>query len=74
MLRSRDRLPPVRFDCGREDVLLEGNRRLHEALVAAGVPHVYEEFSGGHTWPYWTEHLEDSLLFFERCLAARSGA
>jgi S-formylglutathione hydrolase FrmB len=74
MLRSRDRLPPVRFDCGREDVLLEGNRRLHEALVAAGVPHVYEEFSGGYTWPYWTEHLEDSLLFFERCLAARSGA
>jgi enterochelin esterase-like enzyme len=64
----------VRFDCGREDVLLEGNRRLHEALVADGVPHVYEEFSGGHTWPYWTEHLEDSLLFFERCLAARSGA
>ena len=71
MLRSRDSLPPFRFDCGREDILLEGNRKLHEALVAAGVPHLYEEFSGGHQWPYWTEHLEDTLRFFEGCLPPR---
>lgn len=71
ILRSRARLPPFRFDCGREDILLEGNRHLHDALVSAEIPHVYEEFPGGHTWPYWMEHLEDSLCFFERCLAAR---
>jgi len=71
MLRSRDSLPPFRFDCGREDILLEGNRELHKALVAAGVPHTYEEFSGGHQWPYWTEHLEDTLRFFEASLPPR---
>jgi enterochelin esterase-like enzyme len=32
---------------------------------------VYEEFPGGHEWPYWTEHLEDTLRFFEGCLASR---
>ena len=71
MLRNRNGLPPIRFDCGREDVLLEGNRKLHDALDAAGVAHVYEEFPGGHEWSYWTEHLADTLRFFERCLAAR---
>ena len=71
MLRSRDSLPPFRFDCGREDILLEGNRKLHEALLAAGIPHTYEEFAGGHQWPYWREHLEDTLRFFEACLPPR---
>jgi S-formylglutathione hydrolase FrmB len=70
ILRSRGALPPIRFDCGLEDPLLEGNRHLHEALTKARVPHTYEEFPGGHTWSYWSQHLEDSLRFFERCLAA----
>jgi putative tributyrin esterase len=58
------RLPPVRFDCGTEDLLIEPNRHLHQALERAGIGHVYEEFPGGHTWEYWREHLADSLRFF----------
>ncbi len=61
LLKHRDKLPSLRFDCGVEDHLLEGNRRLHRALLAADVPHVYEEFSGGHEWPYWTEHVAATL-------------
>jgi putative tributyrin esterase len=61
-------LPPVRFDCGTEDLLLEANRELHCGLQAAGVPHEYSEFPGGHTWDYWERHLEDSLRFFAKHL------
>lgn len=64
MRRSAGELPPFRFDCGTEDFLLEHNRRLHADLEAAGIPHVYQEFAGGHTWSYWEEHVADSLTFF----------
>lgn len=64
LLRHRDRLPPLRFDCGTGDSLLAANRAVHEGLVAARVAHQYEEFSGAHTWEYWQTHLEDTLRFF----------
>ena len=57
-------LPPIRFDCGTSDVLLPQNRALHAALEAAGIAHDYQEFPGGHDWPYWREHIADSLRFF----------
>ena len=57
-------LPPLRFDCGVADELIDANRTLHEQLNAAGVPHTYEEFPGGHEWPYWAEHIADTLRFF----------
>ena len=69
MQANRDRLPAIRFDCGVGDFLIEPNRQLHRDLEAAGVAHQYQEFPGGHTWPYWTEHLEDSLRFFAGHLA-----
>ena len=64
MRQHRAELPPVRFDCGTEDFLLKANRELHAELDAAGIPHLYQEFPGGHDWPYWETHLADSLTFF----------
>ena len=64
MLEKRDVLPPIRFDCGTVDQLLEHNRELQRSLVKERIPHVYEEFRGGHTWEYWNEHVADSLKFF----------
>jgi enterochelin esterase-like enzyme len=69
MTTNREKLPPVRFDCGTEDALVDDNRALHRALEAAGVPHTYQEFPGGHEWPYWQKHLADMLRFFGRCLS-----
>ena len=69
--RNAQKLPPLRFDCGTEDQLLEYNRALHRDLLAAQIPHVYEEFSGAHTWDYWHEHLADSLRFFATHLGSR---
>ena len=62
-------LPPLRFDCGRDDPFLAANRRLHADLQAAGIAHTYEEHDGGHGWDYWARHLEDTLRFFGAVLA-----
>lgn len=70
-IAHRGRTPPLRFDCGTDDDLLPANRRLHRQLTAAGIDHEYHEFPGGHEWPYWIEHLRDTLRFFDRL--ARTG-
>ncbi|WP_407353832.1 alpha/beta hydrolase [Luteimonas sp. R10] len=57
-------LPPLRFDCGRDDPFLAANRALHDALLAAGIAHRYAERDGGHDWNYWSTALEDTLRFF----------
>lgn len=64
MRAHRQTLPPIRFDCGVSDVLLPQNRALHAALEAEKIPHVYEEFPGGHDWAYWQEHVGKSFRFF----------
>ncbi len=66
ILQNRSTLAPFRFDCGSEDILIEANRQLHQELLQLQVQHAYEEFSGGHEWPYWEKHIVDSLLFFGR--------
>jgi S-formylglutathione hydrolase FrmB len=68
MEANRAQLPPIRFDCGTEDIQIAENRQLHRDLDARGIPHVYEEFPGGHEWPYWETHLADTLRFFAKTL------
>ncbi|MGC2620236.1 MAG: alpha/beta fold hydrolase [Acidobacteriaceae bacterium] len=60
---NRAQLPPIRFDCGRDDSLLEANRELHSNLLELKIPHVYEEHDGGHTWEYWQTHVRSTLAF-----------
>ena len=64
MKRNSEKLPPIRFDCGLDDALLQGNRDLHKAMSDLGISHEYKEFPGAHKWPYWAEHLRDTLRFF----------
>lgn len=64
ILKNRLTLAPFRFDCGSEDILIEPNRQLHQALIKYQIEHAYEEFSGGHEWAYWEKHVVDSLMFF----------
>lgn len=71
---NADRLPPLRFDCGTEDFLIEHNRQLHRDLINACIQHEYTEFPGEHTWDYWHEHLADSLRFFAKHLPTASAA
>jgi len=71
LLRNRGKLPPLRFDCGTEDQLIQFNRELNRQLKDAGIKHVYEEFPGAHSWPYWEAHLADMLRFFAAQLTKR---
>lgn len=64
MEKNRALLPPVRFDCGEDDELIEYNRLLHKELEEANIEHIYEEFSGKHEWIYWETHVVDTLKFF----------
>lgn len=61
-----DALPRIGFDCGTTDPLIEPNRALHRGLQHAGIEHQYQEFDGGHEWPYWSTHLADALAFVSR--------
>lgn len=64
MKHYREHLPPIRFDCGTNDSLLRYNRELHAKLDKEGIPHIYEEYSGGHEWSYWARHVISNLKFF----------
>ena len=66
ILKYKDHLSKIRFDCGLSDSLLEDNRLLHKQLLENNIEHDYEEFPGVHEWPYWQEHVKNSLLFFSR--------
>lgn len=67
--KYRASLPPVRFDCGTSDQLLAYNRELHRQLLRQHIPHVYEEYPGGHQWTYWESHIRRSLVFFASLLS-----
>ncbi len=68
MVLNKNHLPPIRFDCGTKDHLIQHNRLLSNRLIEMGIPHVYEEFEGAHEWSYWQEHLADTLKFFDQQL------
>ena len=53
----------LKFDCGIEDFLFYQNRKFHDFLSENKIPHVYNEFSGSHTWEYWNEHIIEALDF-----------
>ncbi len=68
ILKHKDHLPAISFDCGLADTLLEHNRLLHRQLKENNINHDYEEYEGGHEWSYWEQHVIDSMLFFSRFL------
>ena len=64
--KNQSQLPAVRFDCGRTDILIEGNRLLHQQLTDLKIKHTYQEFEGSHEWPYWQRHVEKTFRFFDK--------
>ncbi|PYF74718.1 alpha/beta hydrolase [Pedobacter nutrimenti] len=68
ILANRDHLPPFRFDCGTDDLLIEHNRLLHQELRRQCISHRFQEFEGGHQWAYWEKHIAATLLFFNAIL------
>ena len=64
--------PALRMDCGEEDVFLPHNRSFHEYLDELQIKHEYEEFSGGHDWAYWDQHIEEAIAFHVKTLNLKS--
>ena len=64
ILANKEKIPLFYFDCGREDLLIEFNRKLHNRLLESNIPHTYVEHNGAHQWVYWQTHIAESLLFF----------
>jgi S-formylglutathione hydrolase FrmB len=56
-------LPAIRFDCGRDDFLIESNRHFHAQLEKLGVKHEYAEYAGEHNWAYWDKHVPKTIAF-----------
>lgn len=64
IIRYQEHLPPIYFDCGTTDLLIDYNRHLHTKLERENIRHIYKEYPGEHEWPYWEKHIKESLLFF----------
>ena len=47
--------------CGDDDFLLERNKRFVSWLGEQGIPHTYNQTSGGHDWIVWREYLAEFL-------------
>ncbi|MEZ5071311.1 MAG: alpha/beta hydrolase-fold protein [Bacteroidales bacterium] len=43
--------------CGKDDFVMESNKRLLEMLDKTGIEHTYYESGGGHTWANWRAYL-----------------
>lgn len=68
LLSTKHKFPPIRFDCGSSDILIEGNRKLHSYLLEQNINHRFEEFEGSHEWSYWEKHVRESFRFFNKHL------
>ncbi len=56
------------FDCGEDDTrtgAIGDARQLHERLLKLGIPHIWREMPGTHSWKYWQRHLEEHLNFHQ---------
>lgn len=54
-------IPPFYIYMGKDDMFINNGRRFHKRLTKKGVPHIYIETSGGHTWRNWRFYLTDFL-------------
>ncbi len=52
------------FDCGAEDIFIDGNCRLHQKMKKLKIPHDYTERPGKHNWDYWANSVRFQLLYF----------
>lgn len=54
-------IPDIYMACGKDDFLLDVNRRFHDYLCQGDVPHIYKENKGIHDWNFWNEHIGPAI-------------
>lgn len=64
------------LDCGDSDLetgATQDNRIYHARLTELGVPHVFHEHPGGHSWEYWGEHIGEHVRWHADGFYGRAG-
>lgn len=62
-------LSSIGLDCGTQDDLIDDNRKLSQALLDAGIPHIFEEFDGNHVNRGKQQIETNALPFFSEVLS-----
>jgi S-formylglutathione hydrolase FrmB len=62
----------ILFDCGKKDFFIEVNRATHEKMKTLEIPHIYEEYPGGHDWDYWETAVARHMAFFADAFNGRT--
>lgn len=72
LARQTPRRPlDVWMDCGRFEVLLEGNQRMAPLLASSGHRVEYREYNGGHNYPAWRDDVWRGLQWLYPVSAAK---
>lgn len=66
MATHKESLPPIRFDCGTEDILYQGNLSFNDKLKNLNIAAELESLPGEHGWDYWHQHVTKTFDFFSR--------
>lgn len=56
--------PVIRAFCGRQDFLIEMNRRFDTDMKTLDFDYAYEEWDGEHDWTFWNECLRRAFAAF----------
>lgn len=58
-------LPEILSICGKDDFMIEDNRKFNRHMKNIEYPGFYcFEKPGSHTWEFWDNHIQDALKFF----------
>jgi S-formylglutathione hydrolase FrmB len=57
------RRPEIAMTCGRDDYLLEPNRKFHEHLEKHSIKHAWAEHEGSHDWDFWRARTPEMMQF-----------
>lgn len=58
------------IDAGKDDIFIDANNALHEALDRHGIPHDYVIRPGKHSWTFWVNALDYQMLFFHKAFTS----
>lgn len=59
--RANEQIDLLWIACGKDDFLLERNRRFVAWLKDTNIQHAYEETAGDHDWMVWRKYLAEFL-------------
>lgn len=63
VVKEKKSLPFIYITCGLSDPLYDANADLRKQMDFLHIPYVYEEWAGGHEWPFWDKSIQMFIKF-----------